>query len=43
MSPKVGRLGLDPNMRSPFKASIVLKAKDEEIVAKSRLVPMLHQ
>jgi hypothetical protein len=29
-------------MPSPFKNNIVLKVEDEEIAAKSRLVPMLH-
>ena len=42
MWPKVGGLGWDPNMSSPFKRNVDLKDEDEEIIIESLLVPMGH-
>jgi hypothetical protein len=35
-------LGLDPNMPSPFKSSLVLKVEDAEIAGVWSLVPKSH-
>ena len=42
MWPKVGGLGWDPNMSSPFKSDVVLKVEGAKIGAKSIVVPRWH-